>query len=354
MYSNFKRVIIVISLVNCFFSHGILKSQELEKGKEYLFVTVAFYNIENLFDTLDTENVDDEEFTPLGAKNWNSEKYNLKLEKLSEVLSQLGTEINPDGPALLGLCEIENKSVLEDLAKTEKLKSKKYNIVHYDSPDRRGVDVGFLYQPKYFEVTGSKPFTLKMEGDDGFLTRDQLLVSGKLLGENIHIIVNHWPSRRGGEKKSAPKRMAAADLGRSIIDSLLAADPNAKIMLMGDLNDDPVDESVKKHLKTVGEKDKLKNSLLFNPMESLHKKGIGSLAYRDSWNLFDQIIISSSLFKGENSTFRFYTAKVFNKEFLKNQEGQYKGYPFRTFVGNAFQNGYSDHFPVYIFLVKEK
>ncbi|MBL4715955.1 MAG: endonuclease [Bacteroidetes bacterium] len=328
--------------------------QELDKDKQYNVVTLAFYNLENLFDTLDTEDVRDTEFTPAGEKNWNTEKYNKKLANMAAVISQLGTEINPDGPAILGVCEIENRSVLEDLIKTGKLKEHNYQIVHYDSPDKRGIDVGLIYQPKYFKVTSSKSYTLTIDGLDDFYTRDQLLVSGLLHGEPIHVMVSHWPSRRGGQKGSNFKRVAAADLGRSVIDSILNADPKAKIFYMGDLNDDPVDESVKKHLLTEAKAENVSGKIMFNPMEPLFKKGIGTLAWRDVWNLFDQILMTSSLVEKDYSSFRYYGVKVFNKDFLKQQSGKYQGYPYRTFVGSSFKGGYSDHFPVYTFLIKEK
>ena len=335
-----------------FLTHSfILNAQD---NKNYKVACIAFYNIENLFDTIDTKDVKDTEYTPVGSKKWNSEKYYNKLEKLSEVISLIGTDVTPDGPAILGVSEIENSIVLEDLVKTEKLKSHNYKIIHYDSPDKRGVDVALLYQPEYFKVTRSKSYTLKMEGDTNFFTRDQLLVSGIFDGEPMHFIVNHWPSRRGGEKKSRPKRNAAAVLCRSIVDSILQTDKNAKIIVMGDLNDDPTNPSVKEHLRTKGKVEELANDELYNPMYKLYKNGAGSLAYRDSWNMFDQIILSRAFIDENKSSYKFYKAKIFNKSFLLQKEGPYKGYPLRTHAGGVYLNGYSDHFPVYVYLVKEE
>jgi len=254
----------------------------------------------------------------------------------------------------MGFSEIENRSVIQDLINQPLLKAMNYGIVHYDSPDRRGVDVGLIYQKQHFTVTNSYPVKLSLENDTAFRTCDQLVVYGLFDGEAVCIIVNHWPSRSGGEKISQHKRIKAAQLSRSIADSVMQRDPNAKIIIMGDLNDDPSDISLLDNLKAKKTKEETKPGDLFNPMYKLFKDGIGSLAYRDSWNLFDQIIVSYPLIEKDKSTYRLYQAKVFNRSFLTQKEGQFSGYPYRTYVGNTFMGGYSDHFPVYIFLVKEK
>jgi hypothetical protein len=333
----------------------ITLGQTLDPNKKYDVACIGFYNLENLYDTIDSPNTRDSEFTPAGDKQWNSKRYYEKLNNLSRVISEMGKEITPDGIAVLGVCEIENRMVLEDLVKTEGIKNRNYQIVHYDSPDRRGVDVGLLYQPKYFKLTGSKSYTLHLPADTSFRTRDQLLVSGELLGEKMHYIVCHWPSRSGGEAKSAPLRMAAALLTMHIMDSLRKEDPNAKIIVMGDLNDDPKSVSVKKGMRSVGNIAKLKPEQLFNASEDAYNKGIGTLAWRDAWNLFDQMIMTPALVD-PNFTFSelsFYKFKVFNKPFLANKEGSFAGYPFRTYVGNTYQGGFSDHFAVYTILVRE-
>ena len=318
---------------------------------QYKIATIAFYNLENLFDTIDEPNVKDEEFTPQGSKQWNTKKYFHKLNHMADVIVQIGVDKATEPPAILGVSEIENINVLKDLVNTPKLKPFDYHIIHYDSPDRRGVDVALLYRPKYFKVKSSKSIRLTVPDKPDFKTRDQLLVSGLLDGEQFYFIVNHWPSRYGGEKRSRPLRNAAADLCRSIADSLLKIDPNAKVIMMGDLNDDPVDPSLKIHLKATDDKQKLSEGYFYDPMITLYKKGIGSLAYHDSWNLFDNMIMTPALLK--DSGYHFYQAHIFNKKFMTNEEGRYKGYPFRTFVGNNFMGGYSDHFPAYIFLVKK-
>ncbi|MDL2262910.1 endonuclease/exonuclease/phosphatase family protein, partial [Bacteroidales bacterium OttesenSCG-928-I21] len=253
---------------------------------------------------------------------------------------------------IVGLSEIENISVLEDLVKTEPIAKHNYQIVHFDGPDRRGVDCALLYRPEFFEVTNTAMHRLITE-DTTFITRDQLMVTGNYDGEEMSFIVLHWPSRSGGEKQSQPKRAAAADLTRHIVDSIMNINKDAKIVIMGDLNDDPTDKSVANHLKTVGKKDNVKENLLYNPMEELLKKGVGSLAYRDNWNLFDQIIVTPAFLDKNMSSYRFYKAHVFNKAILLQKEGRFKGYPLRTYVGNTYMGGFSDHFPVYIFIIKE-
>jgi hypothetical protein len=346
-----------IYLFACFlstFSVCKVKSQDLDKNKQYLITSVGFYNVENLYDTIDQPEISDEEFTPNGPNRWNSPRYNKKIEQLAEVLTQLGAETNPDGAAAIGLCEIENRSVLEDLIRSPKMKSRNYQIVHYDGPDNRGVDVAFLYQPKYFKYISSKSIRVKLEGEDARPTRDELLVCGELAGEKVYFMVCHWPSRRGGEKISAPKRMSAALTAKNIIDSILKIEPEAKIMLMGDLNDDPNSPSIVKGLNTVKEKSKIVNGQMFDCMLPLFEQGIGTLSYNDNWNLFDQMIVTPAFVRYDFNSWRAYKAKIFNKAFLVQESGNFKGTPYRTYAGGNYQGGYSDHFPVYLYLVKEK
>ena len=312
---------------------------------------VAFYNLENLFDTIDNEN-NDAEFLPNGANKWGTMKYNAKLKRMSYAISQIGLDNSPVGPAILGVSEIENRGVLEDLIKQPALKDRSYQIVHYDSPDRRGVDVGLLYNPRFFTVTNSKSYRLHTE-DTTFLTRDQLMVSGYLQGEKIHVIVNHWPSRSGGEERSRPKRNAAAGLTRSIVDSLFRTDPKAKIIVMGDLNDDPFNESCATVLGAKKNAEDVKPGELYNVFWKTHDKGMGSLSYNNQWNLFDQIIISNEFVNGDKSKLRFWKSEIFYRNFLIQEEGRYKGTPLRTHAGGVWLNGYSDHLPTLIYLVKE-
>ncbi len=356
-YIKIKPIVTTLFLVATLLFSQALNAQP--KGKDYKLACVGFYNLENLFDTIDEDGVRDTEFTPTGEKKWTSIKYQKKLGQMSKVISQIGDEYIKGGPYLLGVSEIENKTVLEDLIKMPALEKSNYGIVHYNSPDRRGIDVGLLYRKDFFKVTHSRSvhFTVPDEinpYDDEFRSRDQLCVSGLLNGDPIHIIVNHWPSRRGGEKRSAPLRNAAADVTRSIIDSIRQDDKNAKIIVMGDLNDDPTNNSVTKHLHAKGKKKKLKEGDLYNPMVQKYKKGNGTTAYRDAWSLFDQLMLSQSLLGKDYSTYKLWKTKICKKKFLITKKGKYKGYPKRTFNFDKFQNGYSDHFPVYLFLIKEK
>ncbi len=328
-----------------------------QNEKQYKINTIAFYNVENLYDYEDDPLTFDDDRTPDGKDHWTKEIYEAKVSNMAKVIAEIGKDATGTSPAIIGVCEIENRRVLEDLANDPALLKKDYGIVHFDSPDRRGIDVALLYQKKIFTPTNYKARELFIYQDHDknkrIYTRDQLLVSGMLDGEKIHFIVNHWPSRSGGEERSRPKRIRAAELNKQIIDSLFSEDPYAKIITMGDMNDDPISPSIKNILKTKNERENMKIKELYNPMENMYKKGMGTLAYRDAWNLFDQIIISTELATKDFSSYRFYKAGIFNKNYLQTPRGQYKGYPFRSFANN-YTGGYSDHFPVYIYLIKEK
>jgi endonuclease/exonuclease/phosphatase family metal-dependent hydrolase len=292
------------------------------------------------------------EYSPQGAKKWDSKKYWAKIENMASVLSQLAKENCPLGPAVIGVSEIENRSVLEDLVKSKALVRQNLQIVHYDSPDLRGVDVALLYNPALFTVLSSKSLRLEVPDMPNFKTRDPLLVSGLIDGEKFHILVNHWPSRSRGQKQSEPLRVAVAKLNRQVSDSIRAADPDSKIIIMGDLNDDPTDISVRDVLGAKTKRKNAKEGDLFNPLAEIYAKGVGSLGYQGNWNLFDQIILSGNVLGNDRSTFKFWKAEIFNRDFLISQEGQYKGYPKRTHSGNVFLDGYSDHFPVIVYLIK--
>lgn len=341
------------------FSHSILPTLlSLTLGvacsaQEYVPALVGFYNLENLYDTLDTPDVDDAEFLPDGPKQWNSQRYFRKLERLSKVISEMGRDLHPQGLAILGLAEVENSAVLEDLVATPALRDRGYKVVHEEGPDRRGVDVALIHDPVRYKVYAQRSYRVHDPAAPDFRTRDQLLVSGVLDGDTVHVMVAHWPSRRGGEKRSMPKRKLAAELGRRAVDSLLAINPNARIMYMGDLNDDPVNPSVQRFFRSVGEKEKAVDGRFFNPMYAPYQKGVGTLAWRDAWNLFDQILVSPALVTGEGGRYRYYGVRIFNEPYLRQKDGNFAGYPFRTFVGDTYQDGFSDHFPVFLILVRE-
>jgi len=324
--------------------------------KDYKVLTVAFYNIENLFDTINTPGVFDEEFTPTGSKSWTSEKYWDKQGNLAKVLSELGTDINPMGPAVIGMAEIENRAVLEDLASMPAIADRQYQIVHYDSPDRRGVDVGLFYNPRLFRLLDSRaiPVNLITQENRPLITRDILYVKGIMDRDTVHVMVNHWPSRRGGEAASRPLRSGCAAIARGVADSIRAINPMAKIIIMGDMNDDPVNESMFKILEAKPDRKKVKPEQFFNPFYSFYKKGMGSNAYQDAWSLFDQIVVSYGYVAPEAGGYQFYQAFIHNPPYMAQKSGRYKGYPFRTFDGDTYISGYSDHYPTYIHLIKEK
>lgn len=310
---------------------------------------VAFYNIENLFDTIDDPKTDDAQFLPDGFYEWTPERYAAKLSNMAKAIAGIGSEIYADGPAIIGLAEMENYQVLEDLINTPPLDKLGYQIVHYDSPDERGIDVALLYKPGAFKVINSTSNRLVIPGEPKFFTRDQLVVTGELDGDLINVIVNHWPSRR-----SAPEyRKAAARLSLHLSDSLDRVQKNAKTFIMGDLNDDPTDSSVFVVLGAKGMKDQVKKQGLFNPMWQIHHEGYGTLEYRGNWNLFDQIIVSEELISPKGKGWKFEKAAIYSPPFLKEQTGKYAGNPWRTYVGKKYLGGYSDHLPVYLILEKK-
>jgi hypothetical protein len=328
-----------------------------QEKKKYKIHTVAFYNLENLFDTInDTTKYD--EASPIMEMNeaLRGKAYKNKLHNMATVVADIGQADTKNSPAVIGVSEVENRQVLMDLVNEPELLDKDYGIIHFDSPDKRGIDVALLYQKALFKPIDSSSHELLIYDDstrERVYTRDQLLVSGELDGDLIHIIVNHWPSRSGGEARSRFKRVAAGKLNKRIIDSLQSIDPYAKIMTMGDFNDNPTNDSMKKEIKTEANKDKVKLKGIYNPYENQFKKmGLGTTGYRDAWSLFDMILISQPFLEKDYSSFRFYKAGIFNQTYLTNKEGRYKGYPLRM-INAGLSGGYSDHFPVYIYLIKE-
>ncbi|MCF6294374.1 MAG: endonuclease/exonuclease/phosphatase family protein [Flavobacteriaceae bacterium] len=327
-----------------------------QEKKRFKIHTIAFYNLENLFDTINDTTKFDERSPIMEMKANRAEVYKKKVHNMARVIADIGSDVTHNTPAIIGVSEIENREVLEDVVNDPFLLQKDYGIVHFHSPDVRGIDVGLLYQKSLFTPIYTSSHELKIYDDltrKRRYTRDQLLVSGKLEGEMIHIIVSHWPSRSGGEARSRPKRIAAAKLTKRIMDSLQSIDPYAKIFTMGDFNDNPTNASIKDILKAKKDRKDVGLKGIYNPMEAMAKKGLGSNAYRDSWSLFDQILITKPLLEKDYSSFRFYKAGIFGKNYLINKKGRWKGYPFRSFADGGFTNGFSDHFPVYVYVIKE-
>lgn len=298
-----------------------------------------------------------EDFTPKSNKNYTYNIYQQKLKNIAQVISEIGFKYTKTAPAVVGLVEVENRQVVEALTQQDALKKYDYGVVHYNSFDARGIDVALIYQKKRFTVTNSYKKELVLFREDGKreYTRDLLVVSGILDGEKVAFFVNHWPSRRGGEAVSMPKRNAAAALLKQEMDALREKNPNIKLIAMGDFNDDPISPSFKNHLKAVGDEKELNEEYpYFNPMYKMYKKGVASLAYRDAPNLFDQIIYSKNLVSGSSAEeYTVYRTEVYAPAYLINKQGNYKGYPFRSWDGDKFTGGYSDHFPVFTILQKE-
>jgi len=308
--------------------------------------TVAFYNLENLFDTKKDPNTIDRDFLPLGKKFWTEKKYRKKVYKMGKAISSIAKDKTGKPPVLVGIAEVENASVIQDLVESEHLKSANYNFVHYDSPDERGIDVALLINEDYFTLEHSESIPIAIYETNGVkdYTRDALYVKGMLNGEQVHVFVCHWPSRRDGADLTSHKRVQAAKQVTSFIERQADINDLSKVIIMGDFNDNPVDVSVKDNLVT---------SNLYNPFEKLMNITQGSLSYYSQWHLFDQIIFSHNFFKMEKGKHSFQNADIFDEPFLTEWKGRKKGLPFRTFSGRRYLGGYSDHFPVYVNLRKK-
>lgn len=320
-------------------------------GKKYAVYCVAFYNQENLFDTIHDAHKNDYEFLPNGGYHWTGLKYKNKLKNMATVLADFKDKMAPAGPAFIGLSEVENRRVLEDLRNQEQLKPFGYEIIHEEGEDKRGVDCAAFYNPQLFKYKSHKlvPFIYE-DGDTVHRTRGFLVCRGEIAGEDVAVIVNHWPSR--GAKSD--RREIAGRQVRHIKDSLLAENPNIKVMIMGDLNDDPMNVSIKEALGAKRKPEQCKAAAdLYNPWWDILAGGNGTLKFRDQWNLFDQIIFTGNLLGTDRSTLKFYKAEIFSRDYLFEHEGKFKGYPKRTHGSGIWLNGYSDHLPTRIFLIKE-
>ena len=332
--------------------------------KKYSLYGIGFYNLENLFDTSHDKGKNDYQYLPDGQNRWNGLKYRHKLRNMARVLSEMGTDRTPQGCVAIGVSEVENARCLADLCNENALKKRNYKFVHIEGPDRRGVDCALLYNPKLFQVRNSKlvPYVYEKPEDEGRATRGFLVVSGTLADEHVTIIVNHLPSRAS---ESYYREEGGRQL-RIVKDSLLRDDPQVKLFIMGDMNDDPQDKSMAVKL---GAKRKMKDvepDGLWNPWWDVLAGGAGTLQYDGKWNLFDQIILSRSLlepkvmgakgFKPSDidcSHLKYYRHQIFRRDYLFQKEGKYKGNMLRTHAGGSWLDGYSDHLPTVVYLVKE-
>ena len=311
-------------------------------------VRVAFYNVENLFDTVDDPKTHDEEFTPTSKKQYTEARYAEKLDRLGEVIGRMAF------PALIGLAEVENRAVLEALLKTDRFNGQQYGIEHFDSPDFRGIDVALLYRKDLFKPKGAKVLPINFPANivEDYTTRDVLMVEGQLAGDNVHVIVNHWPSRRGGLAASEPKRTYVAAQVRRAVDSISLAQPDAQFIIMGDFNDEPDNRSVMSVLGAQLTREGKMENVLFNTVAEQDKRGEGSYNYRGNWNMLDQIILSGNFL--DNEGLRYLRSEVFQHPSMLFDHPKNGLTPNRSYGGPNYYGGYSDHLPVFIELTPGK
>lgn len=368
-----KRTLVMLAAA--FFCSLLAFAQSGEK--RYRLYGVAFYNVENLFDTLHDAGKNDYEYLPDGKNAWGKMKYEAKLHNMARVISELCTDKIPAGPAVIGLSEVENRSALNDLVRQPAIAGRNYQVVHVDGPDRRGVDCAFLYNPRQFQLESHMlvPYYYKSEeqpdvdfgfyadndgrvraygelrGDTTHITRGFLVMTGRLAGERMHFIVCHWPSRAAGSEA----RERGGEQVRQLKEALLKQDPGSKVVIMGDMNDDPNDKSMRQALGCKHKAaDARRDNDLFNPWwHTLYKVGQGTLFYDGKWNLFDQIVFTGNCLGDDRSSLKYFKHEIFVRDYLFQQEGRYKGNPLRTHAGGVWLNGYSDHLPVYVYFVKQ-
>lgn len=315
---------------------------------------IGFYNQENLFDTVHDEGKRDYDFLATGSYHWTALKYEHKLKNMAQALADMGTDKIPVGCAFIGLSEVENARALTDLCAQEPLAKRNMQFVHYEGVDRRGVDCALLYNPKLFEVTSSELVPFERE-DTTFFTRGFLTVHGKLADEHVAVIVCHLPSRLRGDDFY---RVSGATQVTRLKERLQAEDPEVKIFVMGDMNDDPTDRSLQQYMRGKEKIEQVGEGDLYNPWISVLKSGTGTLCYDGAWNLFDQILITPNLLNRDKknkdySTLKYFQHHIFRRDYLFQTEGKYKGNPKRTHAGGEWLDGYSDHLPVVMYVVKE-
>jgi predicted extracellular nuclease len=317
-------------------------------------LTVAFYNVENLFDTIKTEGFRDEDFTPEGRNAWNSERYFKKINDLGRVIS----ELNPDRlPEIVGLCEVENREVLTDLVQSEFLHTGEYEIIHETGPDARGIDVALIYRKDFFQYISHSTIPVRFDFAPDSRTRDILYVKGKASEtDTFHLFVNHWSSRIGGEAETEPRRIVAAMKLRDAVDSLLSVNPEAKILIMGDFNDEPTNTSIFSFLNANNKRKNYTNEELYNLMYDLHNQhDEGSFFFRGKWNMLDQVIVSRAFLQAGNGFYMGYDdGRIFRAPWkMTVRESDTAEFPFRTFAGGEYLGGISDHLPVYVILTHD-
>ena len=335
-----KRIVWLLVAVG--WISGSCSSQKEMLRKEY---TVLSYNVENLFDTVDDPKVPDEEFLPESEKKWTNERYQKKLDDLAKVISEVNALETPE---IVGLIEVENRSVLEDLIRTGAFKDQPYAIIHEESPDYRGIDVALIYRKDAFTEIMHEILPVVFPDDTAFKTRDILYVSGKVRNKTVHVFVNHWPSRIGGDQKTEPKRVLAASVLKHKVDQLLALDPKAHIIIMGDMNDEPVNKSLQ---QTLGAQSPDSGEKLVNLMFPDDVAGLGTYFYSGNWNMLDNLVVSGEMITGKNVRIQNQKGDIYSSPWMifTNKNGAQT--PNRTYVGPKYVGGVSDHFPVYFKMI---
>lgn len=327
---------------------GLISFAQKEHRK---VLAIGFYNVENFFDTANNPNKQDDDFTPNGQYSYTYDVYTQKKHNIATVFAKMGTDVTPEGPAIIGIAEVENAEVLKDVAKEPEIKNRNYQVICHPTPDERGISTAMMYNPKYFKVINTHPVRVPLETlGQSRPTRDILYVCGILAGDTVHILVNHWPSKSGGEARSAPGRRLAAQIAKNVFDSITKKNPNSKVLAMGDLNDNPDCYGVINIMEAKATTDNIKSTDIYNPWINMYKKGLGTESFRGDWNLIDQIMITGAFVQNKNNKWGYYRSEIFNRDFLKNHTGKDKGLPHRSFnINRVWDNGYSDHFPVLMY-----
>jgi predicted extracellular nuclease len=345
----FRAIFVYMMIKNTFLTLLLIGSFSLvSQAQKNLWV--AFYNQENLFDTIDDPHKNDNEFLPDGKNTWNTERYTNKINHMAKVIASMN---DGKGPDIMGMCEVENDIVLTDLTNDQQLKKMRYAFVHFEGPDDRSIDNALIYQSKKFNLVSAKPYPVFIAGNPRFKTRDILMVSlrEKKTKTNIILLVNHFPSRLGGEAESQPKRIAAAKILNSIYDSIHRASPEIPVIMMGDFNDEPMDASMTEALGAKGQINETDSGALFNAMFSLQERGIGSHYYKGEWHALDQMIMSQNLiYCSGKICYQPSSVGIYKQNWMVESDGKYSGAPLRTLIGQKYLNGYSDHLPVFIIL----
>jgi endonuclease/exonuclease/phosphatase family metal-dependent hydrolase len=325
----------------------LVSIQLIAQKKEKQNFKIMWYNVENFFDCIPDSLSNDTEFLPAGLRAWNYSKYQKKQSNIARVITAIG---GWDVPALVGLCEVESDKCLSDLTLYSGLKNFRYNYIHHDSPDPRGIDVALLYQPQQFKPLQDQAIKINFPFAPESRTRDILFVSGIVpTGDTLHVFVCHFPSRLGGEIASQDKRKFVASVIRIKVDSLFTANSRSKIVIMGDFNDYPTSPGIVDVLKASPLSNPVLASNLYNLMYNLQTEGKGTNKYKGEWGILDQIIISGGLLNPSGSFFTTQDgAHIYDAPFLLSTDQAYLGkQPFRTYAGLKYQDGYSDHLPVY-------